>query len=56
MIYESNLGTESSYNGYLNKSRKNEIIDYLWKTYENNKLKYDSKQDDEEKEGDNKTI
>jgi DNA repair exonuclease SbcCD nuclease subunit len=56
MINESNLGTESSYNGSFNKSRKNEIIDYLWKTYENNKLKYDSKQDDEEKEGDNKTI
>lgn len=56
MINESNSGAESGYSEPFNKSRKNGIIDYLWRTYENNKLKYDSYQGDEETGGDNKTI
>lgn len=51
MINESDSGTEPKYNESFNKYRKNEIIDHLWKAYENNKLIYDSKQLDEEKGG-----
>lgn len=49
MINESNSSAESKYNEPFNKSRKNEIIDHLWKTYENNKLNYDTNQGNEQK-------